>query len=79
MIDIKYEGYLKKQAKDIERMKALETKQIPTTLNYDRINGLKAESREKFNTYRPKNILEAQKIAGINPTDVSLIMAYLTK
>ena len=78
-VEIKYEGYLTKQRREIEKLQAYETKLIPTNLDFDQIHGLRKESREKFKTYRPKTIYEAKKIAGINPADIMILIATYEK
>ncbi len=79
MIEIKYEGYVKKQQDEIEKINRIETKPIPSTLDYTKILGLKKESREKFSKHNPKTIYEAKKIAGINPADIMVLSVYLEK
>ena len=78
-VEVKYAGYLVKQQKEIDRVNRLALKKLPATLNYDSLMGLKQESREKFKKYNPKNILEAQKIAGINPADIGILIANLER
>jgi tRNA uridine 5-carboxymethylaminomethyl modification enzyme len=78
-VEIKYEGYLTKQRREIEKLQAYDTKVIPTNLDFDQIHGLRKESREKFKTYRPKTIYEAKKIAGINPADIMILIATYEK
>jgi len=77
LIEIKYEGYILKQSNDIEKMKKLEKKKIPLAIDYLRILGLSKECQEKLIKYKPKTILEAQKISGINPADISVLIMYL--
>lgn len=79
LIAIKYEGYLDKQLADIEKIKQYEQRAIPSDLDYQKIQGLKKESREKFAQFLPKSIYEAQKIAGINPADIMILVAYLER
>lgn len=76
-IAVKYAGYLDKQKNEIEKLKRLEQKKIPHTLDYSKILGLKVESREKFIKYQPATIYEARRIAGINPADISVLVGYL--
>ena len=78
-VEIKYEGYLVKQQKEIDKVQRLESKPIPENLDYDSILGLKKESREKFKKYRPHSIYDAKKIAGINPADIMVLIMYLEK
>ncbi len=79
LVEIKYAGYLEKQKKEIEKVTAYENKTIPPTLDFNKILGLKKESREKFQSLRPNTIYEAKKIAGINPADVMILIVYLEK
>ena len=78
-IEIKYEGYILKQTREIDKILKMNQKNIPNTIDFDKIGGLKVESREKFKKYRPKTFLDAQKIAGINPADLGVLIAYLNK
>jgi tRNA uridine 5-carboxymethylaminomethyl modification enzyme len=77
MVEFKYEGYLEKQKRDIEKLERWHNKLIPTEFNYAQVKGLKTESLEKFQKYRPKTLFEAQKIAGINPADMMVLVAFL--
>ena len=79
MIEIKYEGYLDKQKSDIAKVLQFENRVIPEYLDYTLIHGLKKESSEKFIRFRPKSIYEAKKIAGINPADFMILVAYLER
>ena len=74
---IKYEGYILKEKKQAEKLLALETVPIPTDINYDDIKNLASEAREKLKKIRPTTLAQAQRISGVNPTDVSLIMIYI--
>ncbi|MBO4262595.1 MAG: tRNA uridine-5-carboxymethylaminomethyl(34) synthesis enzyme MnmG [Clostridia bacterium] len=75
--DVRYEGYLKKNREEIERAKKLEEKTIPTDIDYSEIGGLRLEAREKLDRIRPLNLGQAGRIPGVNPADVSVLMAYL--
>ena len=79
IVEIKYEGYIAKQKREIAKIHRMQSKKIPEAINFDLIGGLKVESREKFKRYKPKTFLDAQKIAGINPTDIGVLMAYLSR
>jgi tRNA uridine 5-carboxymethylaminomethyl modification enzyme len=79
MVIIKYEGYIKKQEEDIQKIKNLAMKKLPTTIDFDTIPGLRTESREKFKKYEPKTIYEAQQIAGINPADIFVLVTFIEK
>jgi tRNA uridine 5-carboxymethylaminomethyl modification enzyme len=79
IVEIKYEGYLLKQTQEIEKVNKVEGKKIPDDLDFDKIQGLKAESREKFIKFKPKTIYDAKKIGGINPADIMVLVAYLDR
>jgi tRNA uridine 5-carboxymethylaminomethyl modification enzyme len=74
MIEIKYEGYIRKQLLEVERLKNYETKIIPDMIDYDLVKGLKKEAREKLKNIRPNNIGAALRIPGITPSDVNNII-----
>ncbi len=76
---IKYEGYLSKQEEDIAKIQKFEQKEIPPTINYRLVMGLRNESREKLIQYAPRSIFEAKKIAGINPADLMVLIGYLER
>lgn len=78
-VEIKYEGYLTKQRREVEKLQAYDNKEIPTDLDFDQIHGLRKESREKFKAYKPKTIYDAKKIAGINPADIMILIATYEK
>lgn len=78
-ISIKYAGYIKRQQEDIERKKALMSKSIPTDFNYDIVKGLSNEVRQKLIAEKPNNIADAQKISGVTPAAISLLLVYLKK
>jgi tRNA uridine 5-carboxymethylaminomethyl modification enzyme len=78
-VEIKYEGYLTKQRREIEKLQSYDQKEIPADLDFDQIHGLRKESREKFKEYKPKTIYEAKKIAGINPADIMILIATYEK
>ena len=76
-INIKYEGYIKRQRKQVEQFKKLEEKKIPDEIRYDDISGLRIEARQKLNLYRPMSIGQASRIAGVSPADVSVLLVYM--
>lgn len=78
-IAIKYEGYIKKCEKEIERMLKLEEKQIPKDIDYKNVKNLASEARQKFETIRPISIGQASRISGVNPADISILAVYLKK
>ena len=79
LIDIRYDGYIKKQHNRILKVQNWAQRPIPESLNVDAIIGLKEESRLQLKKYKPKTFFEASRIAGINPADISVLMIYLEK
>ena len=78
-IELKYEGYIKRQQAQIREMRRLESKQIPEDICYDKIDGLRLEAREKLGKIRPQNVGQASRISGVSPADVSVLLIYLAK
>lgn len=78
-IAIKYEGYINKTNRDVERMLKLEEKQIPKDLDYDKIKNLASEARQKLKKIHPLSIGQASRISGVNPSDISILAIYLKK
>ncbi len=76
-IQLKYEGYIKKQQAQVERFKKMEEKKIPQDLAYGEVGGLKVEAREKLELVRPVSIGQASRIAGVTPADISVLLIYL--
>jgi len=76
-IQIKYEGYIKKQQAQVDRFRRLEEKKIPRELDYGEVKGLRLESREKLEQYRPESIGQAARLAGVTPADISVLLIYL--
>ncbi len=76
---VKYEGYLKKNAAQIERAKKLEKKKLPEDIDYNKIQGLRLEAREKLSRVRPLTLGQAGRISGVNPADVTVLMVYLSQ
>ncbi len=76
-IQLKYEGYIKKQQAQVERHKKLEEKKIPQDLDYGEVRGLKVEAREKLEQVRPVSIGQAARLAGVTPADISVLLIYL--
>ena len=70
---------IKKQEDDIKKIQSLANKRLPTTIDFDKIPGLRMESREKFKQYAPKTIYDAQHIAGINPADIFVLVTFIEK
>ncbi|HJD41006.1 MAG TPA: tRNA uridine-5-carboxymethylaminomethyl(34) synthesis enzyme MnmG [Candidatus Blautia stercoripullorum] len=76
-INIKYEGYIKRQEKQVEGFKKLEKKRLPKDLDYSRISGLRIEARQKLEQFRPVSIGQASRIAGVSPADISVLLVYM--
>ena len=76
-INIKYSGYLKRQKKQVEQFKKMESKRIPEILDYDQVKSLRIEAVQKLKLYRPENIGQASRISGVSPADISVLLVYL--
>ena len=76
-IEIKYEGYIQKQQKQVEQVKKLESKSLPSDFDYKEINGLRLEAQEKLNKIKPLNIGQASQISGVSPADISVLLIWL--
>ena len=78
-IEIKYEGYIRRQAAQAQEMRRLEVKTLDGILDYNDIQGLRMEAQEKLNKVRPRNLGQASRISGVSPADISVLMIYLRK
>lgn len=78
-IELKYEGYIRRQKSEIEEMRRLEGKQLPKGTDYQTITGLRSEAQEKLNRVRPANIGQASRISGVSPADISVLLIWLQK
>ena len=78
-INLKYEGYIAKAYKEAEKMLKLEKKQIPADIDYDKVNNIASEARQKLKEVRPTTIAQAIRISGVNPADISILSVYLKK
>ena len=78
-IMIKYDGYIKKAYKEVEKMVKLEEKQIPKDINYNNVKNLASEARQKLEKVRPISLGQAARISGVNPSDLSILSIYLKK
>ena len=78
-IFVKYEGYIKKTIKEIEKMSKLEDKIIPEDIDYNKIHNIATEAKQKLSLIRPNNIGQASRISGVNPADISVLLIYLKK
>ncbi len=76
-INIKYEGYIKRQQKQVDQFKKLEEKKIPKNINYDEVGSLRIEARQKLKMFQPLSIGQASRIAGVSPADISVLLVYL--
>lgn len=76
-IQIKYEGYIKLQEEQVEKFKKLEEKILPENIDYETINGISLEGRQKLNKFKPRSIGQASRISGVSPADVSVLLVYL--
>ena len=76
-INIKYDGYIKRQQRQVEQFKKLEDKRIPEDINYDEVHSLRIEAKQKLKEIRPASIGQASRISGVSPADVSVLLVYL--
>ena len=76
-INIKYDGYIKRQQKQVEQFKKIENKKIPVDIDYDDIGSLRLEARQKLTKYRPLCVGQASRISGVSPADISVLLIYL--
>jgi tRNA uridine 5-carboxymethylaminomethyl modification enzyme len=76
-INIKYEGYIKRQLRQVEQFKKLENKKIPLDIDYDIVSNLRIEARQKLKKFQPVSIGQASRISGVSPSDISVLMIYM--
>ena len=76
-IHIKYEGYIKRQMKQVEQFKKLENKKLPEHFDYNQVNSLRIEAKQKLNLYQPESVGQASRISGVSPADISVLLIYL--
>ena len=76
-IQIKYDGYIKRQLKQVKEFKKLENKKLPQNFDYSLIKSLRIEAKQKLNLYQPINVGQASRISGVSPADISLLLVYL--
>ncbi len=76
-INIKYQGYIDRQQKQIEKFKKVEKKKIPADIDYDDVSSLRLEARQKLKALHPENIGQASRISGVSPADISVLLVYL--
>ena len=76
-IQIKYAGYIDQQLKQVEQFKKLEGRLLPMELDYETIQGLRLEARQKLKLVRPENLGQASRITGVSPADISVLLIYM--
>ena len=78
-IELKYEGYIKRQNAKVDEMRRLEVKKIPADIDYDDVYSLRLEAREKLKKVRPESVGQASRISGVSPSDISVLLVYLSR
>lgn len=76
-INVKYEGYIERQMRQVKQYKKMETKKIPENINYDDIDSLRLEARQKLIKFKPVSVGQASRISGVSPADISVLLVYL--
>jgi len=76
-IEIKYEGYIERQQRQVEQFKKMEKKKIPYDLNYDDVPSLCLEARQKLKSFHPVSVGQASRISGVSPADISVLLVFL--
>ena len=76
-IQLKYEGYIKRQLKQVEQFKKMEKKKIPEDIDYDEVYSLRLEAKQKLKQIRPESVGQASRISGVSPADISVLLVYL--
>lgn len=76
-IEIKYEGYIARQLRQVEQFHKMEKKKLPNDINYDDVGSLRLEARQKLKKFRPVNVGQASRISGVSPSDISVLLVYL--
>ena len=76
-IELKYEGYIARQMRQVEQFKKMEKKKIPSWIDYEQIPSLRLEARQKLIAYRPVNMGQASRISGVSPADISVLLIFL--
>ncbi len=76
-IEVKYEGYIERQYRQVEQYKKMEKKRIPADLDYHDISSLRLEARQKLIAYKPVSVGQASRISGVSPADISVLLVYL--
>ena len=78
-INLKYEGYINRQLRQVEQFKKLENKKIPDNIDYDDVYSLRKEATQKLKEYKPESVGQASRISGVSPADISVLLIYLEK
>ena len=78
-IEIKYEGYIKRQEKQVENFKRVEVRKLPENIDYSTIQGLRLEAQQKLNKFKPMSIGQASRISGVTPADITVLLIYLSQ
>ena len=76
-ISLKYEGYIRRQLKQVEDFAGMENRLLPDDINYDEVTGLRLEAREKLKKIRPRSFGQASRISGVSPADISVLMVWM--
>ena len=76
-INIKYEGYISRQKKQVEQFKKMENKKIPEDIDYDKVKSLRIEAVQKLKEYQPVSLGQASRISGVSPADISVLLVYM--
>ena len=76
---MKYQGYIERQNRQVEEMRKLESRPLPPDVDYQSIQGLRLEARQKLDQIRPLNLGQASRISGVSPADVAALMIYLER
>ena len=76
-IDIKYDGYIKRQLSQVKQFKKMEKKRIPEDIDYEDVGSLRIEAKQKLSKIRPSSIGQASRISGVSPADISVLLIYL--
>ena len=76
-IHVKYDGYIKRQMKQVKEFKRLENKKLPQDFDYSQVKSLRIEAVQKLNLYQPINIGQASRISGVSPADISVLLVYM--
>ena len=78
-IEIKYEGYIERQQKQVDNFRRVESRKLPENIDYKEISGLRLEAQQKLNLFKPMSIGQASRISGVTPADISVLLIYLTQ